>query len=51
MNLGKLKRYLNAYNIKIDRAVEKDDLIDAILAARVSNLVGFEVHNLLSTIG
>ncbi|KAF8182024.1 hypothetical protein BJ912DRAFT_1124664 [Pholiota molesta] len=35
--LAKLKRYINAYNIRIDRAVEKDDLIDAILAARNSN--------------
>lgn len=34
--LAKLKKYVNAYNIKINRAVEKDDIIDAILAARVS---------------
>lgn len=33
--LAKLKKYVNAYNIKIDRAVEKDDFIDAILDARV----------------
>ncbi|KIM46818.1 hypothetical protein M413DRAFT_440392 [Hebeloma cylindrosporum] len=37
MNLGKLKRYINAYNIGIDRAVEKDDLIDAIVMARGAN--------------
>jgi hypothetical protein len=35
MALGKLKKYVDAYNIKIDRAVEKDDVIDGILAARV----------------
>lgn len=35
MTLAKLKKYTTAYNIKIDRAVEKDDLIDAILAAKV----------------
>ncbi|KAF9477956.1 hypothetical protein BDN70DRAFT_836974 [Pholiota conissans] len=35
--LAKLKRYINAYNIKIDRAVEKDDLIDAIITARAPN--------------
>ncbi|KAF8962612.1 hypothetical protein BDZ97DRAFT_1105009 [Flammula alnicola] len=35
--LAKLKKYINAYNIKIDRAVEKDDLIDAILTARGHN--------------
>lgn len=36
MSLGKLKKYADAYNIRIDRAVEKDDVIDCILAARVS---------------
>ncbi|KAJ7078053.1 hypothetical protein C8R44DRAFT_825569 [Mycena epipterygia] len=35
--LAKLKKYINAYNIKADRAVEKDDLIDAILAAKQGN--------------
>jgi len=35
MPLGKLKKYVDAYNIKIDRAVEKDDVIDGIVAARV----------------
>ncbi|KAJ7512695.1 hypothetical protein B0H11DRAFT_4180 [Mycena galericulata] len=35
--LAKLKKYINAYNIKTDRAVEKDDLIDAILAAKGGN--------------
>ncbi|PPQ67757.1 hypothetical protein CVT24_002767 [Panaeolus cyanescens] len=34
MPLSKLKKYVTAYNIKIDRAVEKDDLIDGILAAK-----------------
>ena len=41
MALGKLKKYVNAYNIKIDRAVEKDDVIDGILAARVGVLQRF----------
>ncbi|KAJ7719191.1 hypothetical protein DFH07DRAFT_859547 [Mycena maculata] len=35
--LTKLKKYINAYNIKADRAVEKDDLIDAIVAAKGAN--------------
>ncbi|KAJ7485342.1 hypothetical protein FB451DRAFT_1229308 [Mycena latifolia] len=35
--LAKLKKYITAYNIKADRAVEKDDLIDAILAAKGGN--------------
>jgi hypothetical protein len=51
MTLAKLKRYINAYNIRIDRAVEKDDLIDAIIMARVSSLVGYKLQNLSSAIG
>jgi len=35
MSLGKLRKYITAYNLKIDRVVEKDDLIDAIIGARV----------------
>ncbi|KAJ7158316.1 hypothetical protein C8R43DRAFT_995499 [Mycena crocata] len=35
--LAKLKKYITAYNIKADRAVEKDDLIDAILGAKGGN--------------
>ena len=35
LTLAKLKKYVNVYNIKIDRAVEKDDLIDGILSIRV----------------
>ncbi|KAJ7686688.1 hypothetical protein B0H17DRAFT_1071559 [Mycena rosella] len=34
--LAKLRKYINAYHINADRAVEKDDLIDAILAAKAS---------------
>ncbi|KAK7018583.1 RING-finger domain-containing protein [Favolaschia claudopus] len=37
MALAKLKKYITAYNIKADRAVEKDDLIDAIMAAKGPN--------------
>lgn len=36
MSLSRLKNYVQAYNIKIGRDVlEKDDIIDAIIAARV----------------
>jgi hypothetical protein len=35
MPLSKLRKYVEAYNIKVDRAVEKDDLIDGMIAARV----------------
>ncbi|KAJ7634812.1 hypothetical protein FB45DRAFT_909940 [Roridomyces roridus] len=35
--LAKIKKYISAYNIKADRAVEKDDLIDAIIHAKGPN--------------
>ena len=34
--LTRLKKYVDAYNIKTDRVLEKDDLIEKIIAARVS---------------
>uniref|UniRef100_A0A0W0FLF2 RING-type domain-containing protein n=1 Tax=Moniliophthora roreri TaxID=221103 RepID=A0A0W0FLF2_MONRR len=37
MPLAKLKKYAGVYNIKIDRAVEKDDLIEAIMSVRQPN--------------
>ncbi|CAA7269961.1 unnamed protein product [Cyclocybe aegerita] len=37
LSLSKLRNYINAYGIKTDRVVEKDDLIDAILNARAAN--------------
>jgi hypothetical protein len=37
--LGKLKKYVASYGIRIDRAVEKDDIIDAIVAAKVGCLI------------
>ncbi|KAJ7064841.1 hypothetical protein C8F01DRAFT_1128398, partial [Mycena amicta] len=38
LTLAKLRKYISAYNIKgAERAVEKDDLIEAILAAKGSN--------------
>jgi len=33
--LAKLKNYTHAYNIRVARALEKDDVIDAIISARV----------------
>lgn len=35
--MAKLKKYLAAYNIRTDRVVEKDDLVNAILGARSPN--------------
>ncbi|KAE9397365.1 hypothetical protein BT96DRAFT_966242 [Gymnopus androsaceus JB14] len=37
MPLAKLKKYAAAYSIRIDHAVEKDDVIDALLVARKAN--------------
>lgn len=42
--MAKLKKYAAAYNINVDRVVEKDDLIDAIIAARVC-LLSETCHN------
>lgn len=37
MSLSKLKSYANAYDIDISRAVEKGDIVEAIVRARVRN--------------
>ncbi|KAK7054707.1 hypothetical protein VNI00_003170 [Paramarasmius palmivorus] len=37
MPLSKLKKYAAAYHIKIDHAVEKDDVIEALMAVRQPN--------------
>ena len=36
MPLSKLRNYVQAYNIKVNRAVEKDDLVDGMMQARAS---------------
>ena len=33
--LGRLRKYVEAYNIKVNGAIEKDDYIDHIISARV----------------
>jgi 5'(3')-deoxyribonucleotidase len=35
LSLARLKRYVDAYNIKADGVLEKDDLIEKIIAIRV----------------
>lgn len=37
--LSRLKKYANAYNIRTSGVFEKDDLIDALISARVSPLI------------
>ena len=37
--MTRLKKYVDAYNITTDGVLEKDDLIEKILAARVSVLL------------
>ena len=39
--LGRLKRYVTAYNIKTPPVLEKDDLIEAIIKARVRCAVDY----------
>lgn len=34
--MARLKKYVDAYNIKTEGVLEKDDLIEKIIAARVS---------------
>lgn len=34
--LARLKKYVDAYHLKADQVVEKDDLVDILIAARVS---------------
>jgi hypothetical protein len=36
--LAKLKKYVDSYNLKADRVVEKDDLVDILVSARVSTI-------------
>jgi len=36
--LAKLKKYAAAYDIRIDHAVEKDDVVDVLVTARVCEL-------------
>jgi len=38
LSLARLKKYVDAYNIKADDVIEKDDLIERIMALRVSVL-------------
>lgn len=35
LSLARLKRYVDSYNIKADGVLEKDDLIEKIIAIRV----------------
>jgi len=36
LSLARLKKYVDAYNISADGVLEKDDLIERIIAVRVS---------------
>jgi len=38
LSLARLKRYVDAYNIKAEGVLEKDDLIEKIIAIRVCAL-------------
>lgn len=37
--LSKLKKYADAYNLRSDQIIEKDDLVDRLMSYRVSSIV------------
>lgn len=39
LSLGKLKKYADAYNLRSDQIIEKDDLVDGLISYRVSLIV------------
>lgn len=45
--LSVLKEYASVYNIPVNGVVEKDDLIDRLIAARVRSCVRFDVVTLM----
>lgn len=44
LSLGKLKKYADAYNLRSDQIIEKDDLVDKLMAYRVSLVVPISIH-------
>jgi hypothetical protein len=48
--LGKLRQYAASYGIATNRAVEKDDIIDAVVAARVSHFIRLISRCLMFTV-
>ena len=38
LSLGKLKKYADAYNLRSDQIIEKDELVDRLMSYRVSSL-------------
>lgn len=43
--LAKLRRYINAYNIPIKNPIDKNDLVDAAVAARVGHPISHFVES------
>ena len=39
LSLGKLKKYADAYNLRPDHIIEKDDLVDRLMSYRVSLVI------------
>ena len=48
LSLGKLKKYADAYNIRSDHIIEKDDLVDRLILYRVSLVVPIETPRSLT---
>ena len=47
LSLGKLKKYADAYNLRSDQIIEKDELVDRLIAYRVSLVVTIETASSL----
>lgn len=51
LSLGKLKKYADAYNLRSDQIIEKDDLVDRLMSYRVSLLFPTKtLHSLIHTL-
>ena len=43
LSLGKLKKYADAYNLRPDHIIEKDDLVDRLMSYRVSLVIPIQI--------
>ena len=49
LSLGKLKKYADAYNLRSDQIIEKDDLVDRLVSYRVSRDIRIKTLLLIDT--
>lgn len=48
LSLGKLKKYADAYNLRSDQIIEKDDLVDKLMSYRVSLVSPIKITRLIT---